>query len=164
VAWLGGHTPEQVLCQLPLLQVTAVLAIASCGVDIADMEGVTHVRETMGLADVMAAMWSECDDASGMHFNAAKYVIVELIDPATSARVPWADGARGEAVYTTFDRDATPVLRYRSTDLVEVTGVRCACGRTSPKVRPLGRAGDGLKHEAASVSHIRSGHRLRARA
>jgi len=113
--------------------------------------GVSHVREMMGLAEVMAGMWSECEDASGMHFGAARYVIVELIDPETGDRMPWADGVRGEAVYTTFDRDATPVLRYRSADHLEVTGTRCACGRTSPKVRCLGRSDDLLAYEAVTV-------------
>ena len=113
--------------------------------------GVSHVRDVMGVAEVMAGMWSECEDASGMHFNAARYVIVELVDPETGARLPWVDGVRGEAVYTTFDRDATPVLRYRSADHVEVTGTRCACGRTSPKVRRVGRADDRLVYQAVTV-------------
>jgi phenylacetate-CoA ligase/benzoylacetate-CoA ligase len=118
---------------------------------VADGWGTSHVRDTMGLADVMANMWAECDDASGMHFCGARYVIVELVDPGTGARLPWADGARGEAVYTTFDRDATPVLRYRSADHLEVTGTRCACGRTSPKVRCLGRADDMLVYRTMNV-------------
>ena len=41
-------------------------------------------------------------------------VAVELIDPASGAVLPWVDGVRGEAVYTTFSREATPVLRHRS--------------------------------------------------
>ncbi len=101
--------------------------------------GVTHVRDTMGLAEVMAGMWSECGETGGLHFNAAKYVIVELIDPASGGRLAWTEGAMGEAAYTTFDRDATPVLRYRSADLLEVTATGCTCGRTSPRVRCLGR-------------------------
>ncbi len=113
--------------------------------------GVSHVRETMGLADVMANLWSECDMGGGMHFNAARYVVVELVDPRTGTQVPWTDGSTGEAVYTTFDRDATPVLRYRSADLLEVTGTRCACGRTSPRVRSAGRADDLLVYRAASA-------------
>jgi phenylacetate-coenzyme A ligase PaaK-like adenylate-forming protein len=108
---------------------------------IADGWGVMHVRDTMGLAEVMAGMWSECGEGDGMHFNAAKYVIVEMVDPDTGGRLQWTEGARGEAVYTTFDRDATPLLRYRSAELVEVTALRCACGRTSPTVRSLGRLG-----------------------
>ena len=118
---------------------------------ISDGWGVSHVRDMMGLADVMANMWSECDDSSGMHFNAAKYVIVELVDPETGDRLPWAEGVKGEAVYTTFDRDATPVLRYRSADHLEVQGTRCACGRTSPKVRCIGRTDDMLVYRAQTV-------------
>lgn len=102
--------------------------------------GADHVRDTMGMAEVMAGMWSECGEGEGMHFNAGKYVIVELVDPACGDRLTWTEGARGEAVYTTFDRDATPVLRYRSAELLQVTATRCACGRTSPRVRCLGRA------------------------
>jgi len=118
---------------------------------IADGWGMTHIREMMGLADVMANLWSECDEAGGMHFNAARYVIVELLQPDTGARVPWQEGARGEAVYTTFDRDATPVLRYRSADHLEVTGVRCACGRGSPRIRCVGRTDDMLIYKAMNV-------------
>jgi phenylacetate-coenzyme A ligase PaaK-like adenylate-forming protein len=126
-----------------------------CRRRIADGWGVAHVRDTMGLAGVMAGMWSECDDAGGMHFNAAKYVIVELIDPATGCRVPWADGARGEAVYTTFDRDATPVLRFRSADLLLVTATRCPCGRTSPRVRCLGRVDEARGERAPTLGRVR---------
>jgi phenylacetate-coenzyme A ligase PaaK-like adenylate-forming protein len=115
--------------------------------------GTADVRDTMGLAEVMAGMWSECGCRGGMHFNAAKYVIVELVEPASGARLAWADGACGEAVYTTFDRDATPVLRLRSGDLLEVTATRCACGRTSPRVRRAGRTGaEADASETALVS------------
>jgi phenylacetate-coenzyme A ligase PaaK-like adenylate-forming protein len=147
VAWLGGCAPERALAQLSALHVTA-LVTTSTAVQLADVReriadgwGASQVRDTMGLAEVMAGMWSECCFAGGMHFNAAKYVIVELVDPATAARVPWTEGARGEAVYTTFDRDATPVLRFRSVELLEVTATRCGCGRTSPRVRRAGGTG-----------------------
>jgi len=124
VAWLGGCAP-------PGLQVTAV--VAGDGVRRLD-----RVRRTMGAADVLAAMWSECGAGGGMHFSAAKYVIAELVEPTAGARLAWGEGVAGELVYTTFDRDATPVLRYRSDCQVEVTATRCPCGRTSPRVSPTG--------------------------
>jgi phenylacetate-coenzyme A ligase PaaK-like adenylate-forming protein len=165
VAWLGGQTLDEVLATLPRLHVTAVLTTTACALVVAENGGAglavrrlltagapglgqpatreriaaswgtPHVRETMGLADVMAGMWSECEAAQGMHFSAARHVIVELVEPATGARLPWRDDVIGEAVYTTFDRDATPVLRYRSGERLVVTGTRCLCGRTSPTVR-----------------------------
>lgn len=113
--------------------------------------GLSHVREMMGLGDVMAAMWGECDETGGMHFNAQRYVFVELIDPATGAPVAWKEGAMGEAVYTTFERDATPLLRYRSRDHIVVTATECRCGRTSPKIRCIGRTDDMLFYKGMNV-------------
>ncbi len=112
----------------------------------------THLREMMGLADVLPAMWAECDDESGMHFCAQRAVAVELIDPAGGEAVSWEEGAAGEAVYTTFAREATPALRYRSSDHMLVTGAgRCACGRTSPRVRCVGRTDDMLIYKGMNV-------------
>lgn len=76
---------------------------------------------------------------------------VELIDPVSGAVLPWEEGVRGEAVYTTFAREATPVLRYRSADHMVVTGMSCPCGRTSPRVRCVGRTDDMLIYKAMNV-------------
>ena len=111
----------------------------------------SHIRECMGIGDVMSALWGECDDASGMHFCAQRHVAVELIDPVTGARVPWREGAEGEPVYTTFDREATPTLRYRSADHVVVLGTECRCGRTAPKIRCIGRTDDMLIYKGMNV-------------
>lgn len=118
---------------------------------IIDGFGTAHVRETMGLGDVLSCMWGECDAAQGMHFNAQRYVSVELIDPDSGAPVAWGEGALGEAVYTTFDRDATPMLCYRSRDHMRVIGMGCACGRTSPRVQCVGRTDDMLIYKGMNV-------------
>ncbi len=111
----------------------------------------THLRETMGLGDVLPSMWGECEQQDGMHFNAQRDVAVELIDPDSGAQIAWSDGATGELVYTTFARDATPVVRYRSRDHAQVIGVRCACGRTSPRIRVIGRTDDMLIYKGMNV-------------
>lgn len=59
-------------------------------------------------------------------------------------------GAR-EAVYTAFAREATPPLRYRSADHMVVTAMSCACGRTSPRVRCVGRTDGMLIYRAMNV-------------
>jgi phenylacetate-coenzyme A ligase PaaK-like adenylate-forming protein len=109
------------------------------------------VHEVMGLGDVMSLLWAECEDEGGMHFCGQRSVLVELVDPDTGAVVPWRDGAEGEAVYTTFAREATPVLRYRSADHVVVTATACPCGRTAPRVRCVGRTDDMLIYKAMNV-------------
>ena len=113
--------------------------------------GGADVRETMGLGDVLPSMWGECGQRDGMHFCAQRSVAVELVDPATGDPVAWREGATGELVYTTFARDATPVVRYRSRDHALVTGVGCACGRTSPRMRCIGRTDDMLIYKGMNV-------------
>jgi phenylacetate-coenzyme A ligase PaaK-like adenylate-forming protein len=113
--------------------------------------GLERVHEVMGLGDVMSLLWAECEDEGGMHFCGQRSVIVELVDPATGAVVPWREGAEGEAVYTTFAREATPVLRYRSADHMVVTATACPCGRTAPRVRCVGRTDDMLIYKAMNV-------------
>jgi phenylacetate-CoA ligase/benzoylacetate-CoA ligase len=113
--------------------------------------GVTHLREVMGLGDVISGMWAECERHEGMHFNAQKYVAIELIDPDTGEVLPWQEGGTGEIVYTTFDREATPMFRYRSRDHALVVGVGCSCGRTSPRIRCIGRTDDMLIYKGMNV-------------
>jgi len=118
---------------------------------ILDAWGATRVSEFMGLGDILPAMWAECEMGQGMHFTAAPDVLVELIDPETHERVPWEPGATGEAVYTTLRREASAVVRFRSRDQLQITGVECLCGRTTPTMRCVGRTDDMLIYKAMNV-------------
>ncbi len=118
---------------------------------ILDAWGASRVSEFMGLGDVLPALWAECEEGNGMHFTASPDVFVELIDPASGEHIPWEPGATGEAVYTTLSREASPVLRFRSRDQMQVQTVECACGRTSPTVRCVGRTDDMLIFKAMNV-------------
>ena len=111
----------------------------------------SDLREIMGLSDVVAGMWAECSDESGMHFTASRHVAIELIDPTTGEQLAWQDGTTGEVVYTALDREATPLVRFRSGDQVVVTSVNCACGRTAPKIRCIGRTDDMLIYKGMNV-------------
>jgi phenylacetate-CoA ligase len=102
------------------------------------------VREAMGIADVSPSLWGECEEQGGMHFCGRDHVHAELIDPADDAPIPWEDGAEGELVYTSLRREAMPVVRFRSRDRVLVTARPCTCGRTSVRVRCIGRTDDLL--------------------
>ncbi len=113
--------------------------------------GLTHLRETMGLGDVLPSLWGECEMQDGMHFNAQRSVAVELIDPDSGVQLAWTEGATGELVYTTFAREASPVLRYRSRDHALVVATTCACGRTSPRIRCIGRTDDMLIYKGMNV-------------
>lgn len=103
-----------------------------------------RLREAMGTGDISTSIWGECEHADGMHFSARDNTYVELIDPDTAEVIPWEDGARGELVYTSLVREAMPMLRLRSRDHVVVHARPCPCGRTSHRVRCIGRTDDML--------------------
>ncbi len=102
------------------------------------------VCEAMGIGDVSISLWGECEAQEGMHFNGGDYVHVELVDPASGTLVEPVDGATGELIYTALRREAAPMLRFRSRDHVVWHMSRCACGRTTPRVRCIGRTDDLL--------------------
>ncbi len=110
---------------------------------ITDAFGCT-VRESMGIGDVSLSVWAEDADENGMHFMARGFVHVELIDPVSGNPVPWEDGAEGELVYTALQREAMPLLRFRSRDHVVVTLRDNPTGRTGPRIRCVGRTDDML--------------------
>jgi phenylacetate-CoA ligase len=101
-----------------------------------------EMREVMGGTDLCPVLWAECEDRSGMHFLAADSVAVEIVSLEDQSPLPIETGTVGELVYTHLKRQATPVLRFRHADIVEVTGTSCPCGRTSPKIRCFGRTDD----------------------
>jgi phenylacetate-CoA ligase len=103
-----------------------------------------RVTEAMGIGDVGPSLWGECEEQAGMHLGAAGFVHVELIDPSTGDARPLEDGARGELVLTHLRHRAAPVLRFRTRDHVELWTSPCRCGRTTPRVRCLGRTDDML--------------------
>ena len=76
--------------------------------------------------------------------GARGFVHAELIDPETGAAVALDDGATGELVLTHLRHRAAPLLRFRTRDHVEVRTSPCACGRTGPRVRCIGRTDDML--------------------
>ena len=69
----------------------------------------------------------ECQHQLGPHINESEFIL-EVIDPETGE--PVADGQRGEVVLTNLGRAGSPLIRYRTGDLVDVTRQRCICGRT----------------------------------
>ena len=102
------------------------------------------VTEAMGIGDISVSLWGECEEQAGMHFSGRGFVHFELIDPESGAPVPLEDGAEGELVYTHLLHRAAPLLRFRSRDHVRLHVGRCACGRTAPRVRCIGRTDDML--------------------
>ncbi len=82
----------------------------------------------------------ECKEQNGLHIWEDSYIF-EIIDPDTLE--PVADGEIGELVLTTLDREAMPLIRYRTRDLTRILPGECKCGRTHRRLdRIKGRSDD----------------------
>ncbi|MGH7765855.1 MAG: phenylacetate--CoA ligase family protein, partial [Candidatus Binatia bacterium] len=84
----------------------------------------------------------ECEARpGGVHLNEQEF-IAEVVDPASGEAVK-AD-ERGELVITNLDRIGSPVIRYRTGDLVEPSYDACPCGRRFLRLEGgvLGRVDD----------------------
>jgi len=84
----------------------------------------------------------ECQYKTGLHLWEDAYVL-EVIDPRSLQ--PCAEGETGEIVLTTLQRQATPLLRYRTRDLSHLVSGHCPCGRSHRRLARLtGRSDDML--------------------
>ena len=106
----------------------------SLGIKAYDIYGLT---ETSG-----PGVAFECQEQRGMHIN-EDHFIAEIIDPETGEVLP--EGSKGELVFTSLDKEAFPLLRYRTRDICILTRQKCSCGRTFVRMtKPLGRSDDML--------------------
>ena len=84
----------------------------------------------------------ECSEQTGMHVN-EDHFYAEIIDPDTGEVLP--EGSKGELVFTSLDKEAFPLLRYRTRDICVLSREKCSCGRTLVKMaKPMGRTDDML--------------------
>ena len=108
-----------------------------------DAHGVL-VREFYGTADVGAVAW-ECAAGNGMHLR--DDLLVEFVSPGLTQPVEPESGTPVELVVTDLHRQAMPIIRLRTGDLIDgLESAPCSCGRTSPRFkRIVGRAGEITK-------------------
>ena len=109
-----------------------------------------HVLDVYGLTETMGpGVALECWEQDGLHL-AEDHFYAEVIDPETGENLP--DGEWGELVLTTIDREASPVVRYRTRDITRIMPGECACGRTHRRIDRLhGRTDDMLKIRGVMV-------------
>ena len=82
----------------------------------------------------------ECEEQHGMHIN-EDHFIAEIINPETGEVLPV--GEKGELVFTALDKEAFPMMRYRTRDICVLSREKCSCGRSFIRMtKPLGRSDD----------------------
>ena len=95
--------------------------------EVEDRLGITSIRD-YGLTELGGPGVSiECPEKAGYHIN-EDYFYPEIIDPETGGSLP--DGQNGELVFTTLQKEAVPILRYRTRDITHLIKEKCDCGRT----------------------------------
>jgi phenylacetate-CoA ligase len=76
--------------------------------------------------------------------------MAEVINPQTGEHMP--PGELGELVFTTLTKEAQPVIRFRTRDLVTMNTETCKCGRTMMRMsRVMGRSDDMLVIKGVNV-------------
>jgi phenylacetate-CoA ligase len=109
-----------------------------------------RVIDHHGLTEVGPISFECWENPGFLHLNEAEY-LCEVIDPATGEAVP--DGQMGELVVTNLGRTASPVIRYRTADIVVRRSARCRCGRIFARLEGgiLARADDMVNVRGVNV-------------
>ena len=119
---------------------------------IADTWGMQPQNANYGVSDVLCNFASVCSENYQLHFLAQGALLAQLIDPATGEDLPMEDGVKGELVLTHLEKEAQPLVRYRTSDILEIVGTGpCRCGRTGFRFRVVGRSDDMLNIKGINV-------------
>jgi phenylacetate-CoA ligase len=105
--------------------------------------GMAARNANYGMSDVFSNFASQTEHDNDLHFVALDVLHPELIAPESGAVLPWREGERGELVLTHLSRECQPLVRFRTGDIIVLTGTgRARCGRTAPRFRVVGRSDD----------------------
>ena len=110
--------------------------------DIEERLGILAIN-IYGLTEIIGPGVSvECPHKCGMHI-AEDHFLVEVINPETGEQLPY--GEEGELIITTLTKEAQPVIRFRTKDIVSLNPEPCDCGRTLVRMSHVtGRSDDML--------------------
>jgi phenylacetate-CoA ligase len=108
------------------------------------IEAELHVSATdnYGIPEVLGpGIAGECLERGGLHV-AEDHFLLEVVDPLTLE--PVRHGDRGELVLTTLTKEAFPLVRYRTRELVSLLEGPCPCGRTSVRMSHISARTDDM--------------------
>lgn len=117
---------------------------------IQELLGAEHVYDITGLTELYGpGAGLDCAFHQGTHYW-SDYYLLEFLDPDTLEPVP--DGEIGEMVVTTLQKEAAPLIRYRTRDLCRAVPGPCPCGSVFPRHdRILGRSDDMIIYRAVNI-------------
>lgn len=98
--------------------------------------------DNYGVSEVIGpGVAGECQCKNGLHIYEDAF-IPEIIDPQSGAPLP--PGSEGELVLTTLNKEAFPMIRYRTGDITSLDYAPCDCGRTLVRMQRVFRRSDDM--------------------
>lgn len=158
--FLIERMPERTGRPVSSLGLKAVFVVGEIGVGIPEVKQKIEAAYGCRVYDWIApaaqtlAFSCDSDEYHGMHAVTPDTDLypMDLMDPATGEPIDPVDGAEGEAIYTSLNRKALPILRFGSGDIVKVLRGECpACGFQGTRLRVTGRSDDMLIVKGTNV-------------
>ena len=110
------------------------------------------VYDHYGLAEINTGICYECKYKEGMHVL-DDYVYAEIVNPKTGEVL--GENEEGELVLTTLEKEANPIIRYKTGDITSITYEKCKCGRTQPRIEMIkGRVDNTIQLHGVKIYPI----------
>ena len=108
-----------------------------------------QAHEHYGLTELMGPGVSFSCEAGTLHIN-EDHVYAEVVDRETGEPLPL--GEQGELILTSLQRQAMPMIRYRTRDISRLIRQECPCGRTFVAMEKVtGRSDDMMVISGVNV-------------
>ncbi|EKN70651.1 phenylacetate--CoA ligase [Neobacillus bataviensis LMG 21833] len=152
--------PEIIGTQVSDFNLSALLTVGEIAIGIPEVKQKIEeaygcrVYDWIGPIGGSLAFSCDSDEYYGMHCVTPDFDLYpyDLVDPDTKQSIDMFDGVIGEAIYTSLDRIAVPMLRMASGDIVQVFTKECpGCGFKGLRVKVVGRSDDMLIVKGANV-------------
>lgn len=120
--------------------------------NIEDFWGLIAMNANYGLSDVLSMFGAECKCQKGLHFFGLDVIYPELIDPVTLNNIDIENGSIGELILTNLKKEAQPLLRFRTNDIIRILGRgKCECGYNGFSFEVIGRSDDMVVIKGVNV-------------
>lgn len=120
--------------------------------NIENVWGLKAMNANYGMADVLSMFGAECKNQNGLHFMGEGVIYPELIDYRTGELLHIEKDVEGELVLTNLIREAQPLIRYRTNDIIKILSTeKCICGQTSFRFEVIGRSDDMITVKGVNV-------------
>jgi phenylacetate-CoA ligase len=100
------------------------------------------------------AITCKSDEYSGMHGVSPDLCtsFEDIVDPETKEPISIDDGATGEMVITSLKREACPLVKYGTGDIIQISTKPCpTCGFPGKRIKVVGRSDDMLVVKGVNI-------------